>query len=114
MQARESCQIQQCLQTEPERTACFQRGMPLINQHLTAMLKRKERKKSRTGKISLGLRQMYFYNNNFEGWETVRQGETETVFVNFAATLDEMSCRVTANSSGMDSHNDFSFWFILV
>lgn len=42
---------------------------------------RGKKKKSWTGKISLGLRQMYFYNNNFEGWETVRQGETQILFV---------------------------------
>ncbi len=67
--------------TEP-----FQRRMPLINQHLTVMLKRKE-KFCWPGKIISGLNQVYFYNSIFErigGREIGR--DTETVFVNFAAT----------------------------
>lgn len=62
--------------------------MPLINQHLTAMLKRRE-KICWTGKIILGLKRVYFYNNIFESVADRETGrDTQTVFVNFAATLE--------------------------
>lgn len=52
--ARESCQIQQCLQTERKAhgmfTEPFQRRMPLINQFLTAMLRRREKNFVEQGK----------------------------------------------------------------
>lgn len=92
--------------TEP-----FQRRMPSINQHLTAMLKRKE-KFCWTGKNHCKTEQALFLNTCLREREKRRRGAMQTVFVNFAAATLLMNCKVAANGSGMASHS-FLFPFFL-